>query len=62
MKAKESILNIVHHLKNKFNKLFTKPKHILVATPDDKNTRKPSNDTDEDEKMYSKVQVISNDP
>ena len=49
-------------LKNKSNKLFTKPKYILVAKPDDKNTRKPSNDTDEDEKMYSKVQVISNNP
>ena len=36
-------------LQNNSNKLFIKPKHILVATLNNKNTRNPSNDTDEDE-------------
>ena len=32
------------------NKLSIKPKCILVATPNNKNIRNPSNDTDEDER------------
>ena len=36
-------------LQHNSNKLFIKPKHILVATLNNKNTRNSSNDTDEDE-------------
>ena len=37
-------------LQNNSNKLFIKPKHIFVATQNNKNTWNPSNDNDETER------------